>query len=231
MGRWGLALALVLAPLAAQADPCPAPGSPAIPAPRPAGPPPAQPQAAGPHDYRQQLRPTPHGWARRNHWCVWVEPAASEGPAARWEQLWIGAVDAALASWGQLVPITRVQAPERAQVQVLRRRPPRRDGRASHGRAELTLISVQRQGETLLEPLVTVALSPGQGPAALQATALHELGHAFGLWGHSDDPRDAMAAVPGARPILQLSARDRATFLWLQQQPGLRPPERPPAAP
>jgi hypothetical protein len=37
-----------------------------------------------------------------------------------------------------------------------------------------------------------------------------------------------MAAVPGAMPVLELSARDRATFLWLQQQPGLElTPSRP----
>jgi predicted Zn-dependent protease len=58
----------------------------------------------------------------------------------------------------------------------------------------------------------------------MQATALHELGHAFGLWGHSDRADDAMAAVPRAMPIVELSARDRATFLWLQQQPPLQLP-------
>ncbi len=231
MRLWGIAFALALAPLAVRADPCPAPRGAIGLEPVPEAPPPARPAAAGPKDYRQQLGATAHGWARRDHWCVWVEPAATEGPAARWEQIWLGAVDAALASWAQLVPITRVQEPERAQVRVLRRRPSLRNGRASHGRADLALVRVQRGPKEALEPLVSVSLSPGQRPEALQATALHELGHAFGLWGHSDDPRDVMAAVPGARPILQLSARDRATFLWLQQQPGLRPPGAPRAGP
>jgi predicted Zn-dependent protease len=81
------------------------------------------------------------------------------------------------------------------------------------------------------EPRVLLSLSPGQRPAALQATALHELGHAFGLWGHSDAPADAMAAVPGAAPVLQLSARDRASVLWLMQQPGLEPAPIRPASP
>jgi predicted Zn-dependent protease len=67
---------------------------------------------------------------------------------------------------------------------------------------------------------VVVLISPGQRQAAIQATALHELGHAFGLWGHSDNPADAMAAQPGPTPILQLSARDRASLGWLLRQPS-----------
>jgi predicted Zn-dependent protease len=66
---------------------------------------------------------------------------------------------------------------------------------------------------------VEVLLSPEQRPEAIEATALHELGHAFGLWGHSDEAGDAMAATPGAQPVRQLSPRDRATLRWLDQQP------------
>ena len=180
-------------------------------------------------DYRHRLQATPFGWPRRDHWCVWVEPAATEGPAARWDQAWLQAVDGAITSWSELLPISRVQEPEQAQVLIFRRRPPLRQGRASHGRAELALARVRRAAPEApggsreqLEPQVRVLISPGQRPEAIEATALHELGHAFGLWGHSDDPADAMAAVPGAQPIRRLSPRDRATVLWLQQQPGLR---------
>ena len=63
-------------------------------------------------------------------------------------------------------------------------------------------------------------ISPGQRQLAIQATALHELGHAFGLWGHSDDPADALAAMPGSQPVVALTARDRATLRWLQAQPS-----------
>ena len=86
---------------------------------------------------------------------------------------------------------------------------------------------MQRQGTWQLEPNVTVLISPGQAQPAIQATALHELGHAFGLWGHSDQPGDAMAVSPGAQPILQLSNRDLRTLQWLQQQPGLSQPATP----
>ena len=177
-------------------------------------------------DYRHRIHPTVFGWPRRDHWCVWVEPVPDAGVSARWDQAWLGAVEGALASWGALLPITRVSSPDQAQVLVWRRRPPLKNSRASHGRAELELHLVRRgtlsEDPPGLEPRVTVSISPAQRVEAIEATALHELGHAFGLWGHSDRSDDAMAAVPGARPIRQLSARDRATLLWLQQQPGLQ---------
>jgi hypothetical protein len=235
----GLALCLGTTPLAAQQEASPAcspatvlevipppAARPSVDARPPAPPTPTSPLTEG--DYRQQLRGTAFGWPRRDQWCVWVEPVTSEGPAARWDQAWLEAVEAALASWAELVPIQRVTLPEAAQVRILRRRPPLRSGRASHGRAELRLVVVKRDGQRQLEPQVVVHISPGQRPSAMQATALHELGHALGLWGHSEAPGDAMAAVPGATPVLELSTRDRATFLWLQQQPGLRlTPSRP----
>ena len=197
--------------------------------------PPPAPDPQG-QDYRHRLRPTAYGWPVRQHWCLWIEPVQQQGPAGRWEQAWLEALEQALASWSALMPITRVQEPERAQLLILRRRPPLRGGRASHGRAELSLVRVRRGGTAAggtnphavqgwqLEPRVQLSLSPGQRPMAMQATALHELGHAFGLWGHSDAAGDAMAAVPGAVPVLQLSRRDRATLGWLLQQPGLQLP-------
>lgn len=189
-------------------------------------PPPAAPAVAS--DYRHLLRPTYRGWPRRDHWCLWIEPGATTGPAARWDGSWRQAVQAALNTWSAELPITLVDDPRQAQIQLLRRRPPLRGGRASHGRAELQLVAVLRQGNWQLEPEVLVSISPGQRLEATQATALHELGHAFGLWGHSDVAGDALAAIPGPVPVLELSERDRATLRWLQAQPGLSQP--PPAA-
>ena len=176
---------------------------------------------AGTADYRQALKPSPAGWPRRDHWCVWVEPITDLGPTGIWQQRWRQAVLAALATWQRQLPISLVSDPSQAQVLVQRRRPPIQNQRASHGRALLQLLEVQRGGPWRLEPQVDVLISPGQGPSAIQATALHELGHAFGLWGHSDQAGDVMARQPGPKPLLQLSARDRATLAWLQQQPGL----------
>tara|TARA_X000000950_G_scaffold280402_1_gene374949 strand:+ start:346 stop:624 length:279 start_codon:yes stop_codon:yes gene_type:complete len=76
---------------------------------------------------------------------------------------------------------------------------------------------VRRQGVWRFEPKVSVLVSPELRAPVLQATALHELGHAFGLWGHSPDPGDAMAVHQGQDPVLKLSARDLETLLWLRQ--------------
>lgn len=188
-----------------------------------------------PPDYRRRLRPTPLGWPILSQWCVWVEPAAEGAAPDRWQQRWRQAVDQALAQWADLLPLQRVDRQEAAQIRLWRRRPPRQTGvdgrlRASHGRAVLSLRQVDRGQGPRLEPLVEVLLSPDQRQEALQATALHELGHAVGLWGHSEADDDVMAARPGPKPILVFSARDRATLEWLYSQPTRfgQPFSRPP---
>ena len=183
--------------------------------------------------YGSRLAITSSGFPVMQRWCVWVQPAESAEPN-RWESRWFGAVDRALDQWSAVLPIIRVNDPERAHVLVERRRPPRRrlaDGwRASNGRSLLQILEVKRQEVWRLEPQVTVMVSPELRSESQQATALHELGHAFGLWAHSLVPSDAMAPVQGASPVLKLSPRDQLTLEWMRLQPtrfGLPLPPRP----
>ena len=227
----GLALALgaVTAVQATETQPAPCPtaraNAPLEPPPTPPMPT-AEPETGG-ADYRHLLKPTAAGWPVRDHWCIWVEPVAAEAgtAAAVRDQQWQRAVAAALHSWSTLLSLTEVSSPEQAQIRLWRRRPPLQplaDGRnrASNGRAVLHLLLVDRGSGWQAEPDVEVLLSPGRPERAMQATALHELGHAFGLWAHSDRPNDAMAATPGGVPVLELSPRDRGTLQWLLRQSG-----------
>jgi len=171
--------------------------------------------------YASSIATTSLGPPVLKHWCVWVQPAAAT-PANRWDQRWLDQVSSALTTWRALVPLTLVDNPDQANVLIHRQRPARRQvagvWRASNGRTQLQVVDVQRQGRRRLEPLVKVMVSPGLRAEALQATALHELGHAFGLWGHSSVPTDVLAISQGERPVLVPSQRDRLTLAWVLQQ-------------
>ena len=171
--------------------------------------------------YASSIATTSLGPPVLKHWCVWVQPAAAT-PANRWDQRWLDQVSSALTTWRALVPLTLVDSPDQANVLIHRQRPARRQvagvWRASNGRTQLQVVDVQRQGRRRLEPLVKVMVSPGLRAEALQATALHELGHAFGLWGHSSVPTDVLAISQGERPVLVPSQRDRLTLAWVMQQ-------------
>ena len=170
--------------------------------------------------FSDRLATTSFGLPSLPVWCLWVEPLPE--PTDLWSQRWTTAVESAISTWSSVLDIQRVDDPARAQIVVWRRRPPRRNTpsgwRASNGRSTLSIRELERSGRRRREPFVTVLVSPGLRASALESTALHELGHAFGLWGHSPDPSDAMAPFQPADPILTPSVVDRRTLQWVRSQ-------------
>ena len=151
-----------------------------------------------------------------------IRSAFSEAPGYGLNLATTAMGHASLQHWSGHLPVVRVSVQDQSHVQLLRQIPPRQSTksgwRASNGRSRLQLVEVRRQGVWRFEPKVTVLVSPELRAPVLQATALHELGHAFGLWGHSSNPADAMAVHQSQAPVLQLSERDRETLNWLRRQ-------------
>ena len=179
---------------------------------------------------RGRMLPGTAASSPQHHWVLHPFSIGASGLNPR--QPNAGSLGATLASIGpcgsgplvEVLPVHRVASPEQAQVLLYRRKPPLRPvaqgWRASNGRSRLQVIEVRRQQVWRFEPQVEVLVSPHLRAPVLQATALHELGHAFGLWGHSSDPVDVMAVHQGQQPVLQLSDRDRQTLRWVRDQPN-----------
>ena len=171
--------------------------------------------------YGSVLATTSSGPPVLQHWCVWLEPSDHQ-PPDRWERRWTLALETALSVWEEVLPITRVMSPAQAHIQIFQQRPPRRrigsKWRASNGRSRLQVVEVQRRGQWRLEPHVDVLVSPELRASGIEATAVHELGHAFGIWGHSPQPDDVMAVHQNQTPVLNLSERDQVTLNWLYQK-------------
>ena len=157
-------------------------------------------------------------------------PLASDASKA-----WVEAVLQAVREWGLYLPLQVVEELESADIVVVRSRPPlqasfnRNTGqfdieraRAAEARYELYLRSSR-----ILSHRFTINLNPNAAPASILASARHELGHALGIWGHSELETDALYFSQVRNPPL-ISARDINTLKRIYQQPtrlGWRLPE------
>ncbi|XHX77288.1 MAG: hypothetical protein RBJ76_23040 [Stenomitos frigidus ULC029] len=166
---------------------------------------------------------------------------------AQRSQTWMKAVNQAVQEWHRYLPLVLVTQADQADIVVLRSPPPltfevspapkqgsisgqpQREPRPTlqlgRVRSAVTSYKVSVKGslaDAASKPMLvhrcTIQLRPDQAPSYLQAAARHELGHALGLWGHSQAQTDVMYFSQVREPP-PLSSRDLNTLKRVYEQP------------
>ncbi|MEP1060681.1 MULTISPECIES: matrixin family metalloprotease [Cyanophyceae] len=166
---------------------------------------------------------------------------------AQRSQTWIKAVNQAVQEWHRYLPLTLVTQADKADIVVLRSPPPltfevspdpkqesasgqsQREPRPTlqlgRVRSAVTSYKVYVKGsledaasKPMLAHRCTIQLRPDQASLYLRAAARHELGHALGLWGHSQAQTDVMYFSQVREPP-PLSPRDLNTLKRVYEQP------------
>ncbi len=131
---------------------------------------------------------------------------------------WREAMTEVIEEWGEYLPLEMADESESADIVVWQRRPPPRrvggDFRAAAARVSYDLYWREQQ----LVHCFEILLSPTQRTEVAQSALRHELGHALGIWGHSDRPTDVMYYSQVRRPP-HLSPRDVRTLRYVYEQP------------
>lgn len=168
-------------------------------------------------DYFEQIKLTEVGY------LVWsqfpVKVYIDDTQIETWLQ-----VQAAVKEWNSYLPLQIVAKPDIADIRISFKTPPLATTNLLRARSALTRYELYTKRLSNLGSVLahrcTIILTPNQPSKYIKAAALHELGHALGIWGHSLVTSDTLYFSQVANPP-SISIRDINTLKRVYQQPTL----------
>ena len=161
---------------------------------------------------------------------IYVESPADDLSISALEKFkqWQKAVQAGIDLWRPYLTMTIVEESENADILIYYRQPELKiklnpeTGLYDLPRVKAATTRIQfsftRTDPPQLKHQMTIEVNPRQTYDYLVSNIAHELGHALGVWGHSENPKDIMYFAH-TRDIPPVSDRDVNTLKMIYQQP------------
>jgi predicted Zn-dependent protease len=184
-------------------------------------------------DYFEQIKTTPLGYLIWSEFPIKVYLEThlthrnSTAERVRFEQ-WVKTVQQAVAEWTIYLPLLEVKNPQLADI-IIKRSQPSREFKLNRATGQYDIpraSTAQTNYKFYLKPAnpailshrMTIEISPHLSELSTLAATRHELGHALGIWGHSNQETDALYFSQVKNPT-GISARDLNTLKKIYQQP------------